>query len=85
MTAFSLRFTNLVWLLERVILHEISERKKEEQLLSHNITICSTICSYYVQKQFCGIGHSFRSTVPHATLHNNNKKFAMNNKVNSPQ
>ena len=31
MTAFSLRFTNFVWPLERVILYEISERKKEEQ------------------------------------------------------
>ena len=31
MSAFFLRFTNFVWLLERVIVHEISERKKEEQ------------------------------------------------------
>ena len=52
MSAFSLRFTKFVWLLERVILQEISERKKEEQRLSHNVSVCSTICSYYVQNNF---------------------------------
>ena len=61
---------------------------KKEQWLSHNVTIWSTICSYYVQKQFCGIGHSFRSTVPHCTTKKKKRTmnvFAMNNKVNSPQ